>query len=536
MNILLAVSRLLLFLAPVLGMLLIARQLMQFVQLSSYQFGGYLRAVKRRPLPSFWPGGVYGLAALVLLLISLLLLKAPPVLAFVFCLLVFALLVFGAYVLTLITYREKMVKVPLVITPRVKRLYVALLLLGLLCICLLYRANASFVFAAFIPVLTPLFILLAMLVTWPLEKAIQLLYRKDASRVLSGYRADGLQVIGITGSYGKTTVKNLLYAMLSQDYPTLASPASFNTPLGLSRCIREELGPEHRFFIAEMGARHPQDIRVLCRMVKPTAGILTSIGPQHLETMGNIDKVARTKTDLIRALPGDGFAVFYNDGKRVSEAWQKAEVNKALVGSQGDDYWAEEVVLSTKGADFVLCAKTGERQAITTRLTGEHNVANILLAAAMARHFGVSLPKIAEALSGVMPIASRLQTYIHQKGYTVINNGFNSNPDSSRKALEVLSAHPGRLIVVTPGFIELGRQEASSNQRLGNDIAAVAQEAILIGEKHTKPILAGLLESGMPRENIQVFRSLAEANEFITATYGRGDVLLYENDLPDHYA
>ena len=536
MNFFLSLTYIFLWLAPVTGMLILARQIMQFVQLSSYQFGGFLRTVRRRPIHCFWPGAAFSLGSLILLLIGLLIVKAAPVLAFVLSLFVFLVLQYLAYLLSLYTYREKAVKVPLVMTARIKRLYITLLFVGMAHVCLFYCGGLSFVLSGFIPALTPLWVVLAMLLVWPLEKSIQLLYRMDAKRVLNACRKTGLEVIGITGSYGKTTVKNLLYAMLSQSQPTLASPASFNTPMGLSRCIREELGPEHRFFIAEMGARHPQDIRVLCRFVSPKYGILTSIGPQHLETMGSIERIASTKTDLIRSLPGDGFAVFHNDGKRVSDAWSKAEIAKAIVGSPGNDLWAENIVLTTEGASFTICQKTGERWPVTTRLSGAHNIINILLSAAMALQLGVSPDKITQALTEVAPIASRLQTYTHQNGYIAINNGFNSNPDSSKKALEVLAAHPGRLIVVTPGFIELGRHEASSNRRLGNDIAAVAQIAILIGEKHTRPIKAGLIESGMPEDSIHVFASLMLANEYIEKTYGLGDVILYENDLPDHYA
>ncbi len=100
----------------------------------------------------------------------------------------------------------------------------------------------------------------------------------------------------------------------------------------------------------------------------------------------------------------------------------------------------------------------------------------------------------------------------------------------------MLSSYPGRHVVVTPGFIELGRQEEQSNRRLGSDIAAVAQMALLVGEKHTMPIREGLLENGMAEENVHVFASLAQANEFVQENCGPGDVVLYENDLPDHYS
>ena len=535
MNLFIWLARLILWIAPVLAMLLAVKQLMQFVQLSSYQAGGYLRTIRRLPIKCFWPGLATALLSLLTLLLGQLALKAPPFVAFLLCLVLLAVLLVCGYTIGLIAYREKTVKVRLVFTNRIKRLYVALLLVGLLATWLMYAMRLFFGSSALLPFLLPLWLLLAMLLTWPVEKGLAMLFRLDASRILSGYKKTGLVVIGITGSYGKTTVKNILYAMLSQMAPTLASPASFNTPLGLSRAIREDLGPQHRFFIAEMGARHPQDIRVLCRMVGPSLGILTSIGPQHLQTLGSIQKVRDTKYELIRALPKDGFAVFNDDGRFVSECWQKTTIPKALVGSPGSDIWAEEVELSTQGSAFTICLPDGRRARVKSQLSGEHNVRNILLAASLALHLGLSLSKIALALEEVAPIPSRLASSVHPKGFTVINNGFNSNPDSSRKALEVLAAYPGRLVVVTPGFIELGRQERRANRRLGNDIAAVADLAILIGHKRTRPVKEGLLESGMAAEDIEVFASLHEASIFIEQAFGPGDVLLYENDLPDHY-
>ncbi len=530
-----ALALLILWLAPVMAMLLSVKQLMQFAQLSSYQAGGFVRAVLRLPAKCFWPGLALGAASLLALFLSSYTLRLPPFWALVSAVFFLAILLLVGYLIGFIAYKEKTVKVRLVGTARVKRLYASLMLVGALLCLALYKLGLPFGSSALLPMLAPLWVLLAMFLSWPVEKGIQLLYRADASRILAGYRQGGLQVIGITGSYGKTTVKNILYAMLSKSRPTLASPASFNTPMGLTRCVREELGQQHLFFIAEMGARHPQDIRVLGRMVRPDLGILTAIGPQHLQTLGSVSRVRDTKYALIEALPEDGYAVFNDDGQLVSECYQKTTKPKALVGGPDSAAWAEDISLGTQGSSFTLCLKDGSREAVTTRLSGEHNVRNILLAAAMARHLGVSPRHIAEAAGEMQPVASRLQTYTHQKGYLVINNGFNSNPDSSRKALEVLSGHPGRLVVVTPGFIELGRQENSSNRRLGNDIAAVAQTAILVGEKHTRPIKAGLLESGMAEDSIHVFPSLMEANLFIEEFFGPGDVLLYENDLPDHY-
>ncbi len=526
----------LLSLAAVASMLPASKRLMQYFQLGSYQFGAFARSFMRQIKKCLWPGLALGLAATLLSLAVIPALRWPPVPAIIFSVMMAVLILLAGYVIGLVTYREKKVKTRLVITSRVRRLSVALLAEGLLLSFLLLRLTQRFWIPALIPFLMPLWFVLAAYIMWPVEKGIQMLYQKDAKGILNQYRASGLVIIGITGSYGKTTVKNILAAMLSQRYPTLASPASFNTPMGLARCIREELGQQHLFFIAEMGARHPRDIRVLSRFIRPHAGILTSIGPQHLQTMGSIQQIGTTKYDLIRSLPPDGFAVFNFDGKYVSEYYGKTGIPKALAGIPGSDLWAEDLDLFPEGSRFTLCLPSGDRLACETRLAGDHNVRNILLAALMAMHYGITPGEIRNALMTVNPPASRLQVTMHGKGYKVINNGFNSNPDSSRKALQVLSSYPGRHVVVTPGFIELGRQEEQSNRRLGNDVAAVAQIALLVGEKHTRPIREGLLESGMAEENVHVFASLMQANEFIRENCGPGDVVLYENDLPDHYS
>jgi len=536
MNALARLLHLLLWFSPALAMLPAARQLLQFYQLSSYQAGGYLRALRRMPVRAFWPGLTLCACSLLLQFLASLCLSWPPVPAALAFLLFSLLILLSGFVIGMAAYREKRAKTPLVKTARVKRLSATLALVGFLVCLALLRLLPAMGLSALVPALLPLWLLLAGLLTWPVEKLVQAAYLRDARNILETAKRGGLTAIGVTGSYGKTTVKNILAAMLSQKAPTLASPASFNTPMGLSRCIREELGQQHLFFVAEMGARHLQDIRVLCRFIRPSAGILASIGPQHLETMGTIQRVRDTKFDLIKSLPEDGFAVFGDDGKFVTACYEQCRVAKALAGGPGSDAWAEGVELSPEGTRFTLCLKTGERLFCQTRLVGEHNVKNILLAALMARRFGVSPGQIQRAVEEVSPPPSRLQSSLHTAGFMVINNGFNSNPDSSRKALEVLSAHPGRRVVVTPGFIELGRLESASNRRLGNDIAAAAQEAVLIGEKRTRPIREGLLESGMPPENIHVFPSLEIANRFIRAAYGPGDVVLYENDLPDHYA
>ncbi len=535
MNAMVSFSRFVLWFMPAVAMLPAGKLLMQYFQLSSYQFGGFLRTLYRQRLRVFWPGLVLTLLSLLFTFLASLAQGAPLWVEALVALLCAGLILLSGIGIGFFSYQEKKAKKRLVVTARVKRLALAWLTVGLIVSALLRRFVVMGFSALVVPVLLPLWLIIAAYLMWPVEKGVQQLYRQDAKNILEAYKKGGLVAIGITGSYGKTTVKNILASMLSQQYPTLASPVSANTPAALSRCIRDEMGPQHRYFIAEMGARHPQDIRVLSRFIKPSVGILTAIGPQHLETLHSEEKVLETKYALIKGLPADGFAVFSNDGRHVSTGYRRAEINKALVGEKGDDLWAEDIVLSPEGSTFTLCTKEGIRQPCETRLAGEHNIRNILLAAATALHLGVSPAQVAQGIGLMKAVAFRLQASRHPRGYTIINNGFNTNPAASLKALEVLAAHPGRHVVITPGYIELGRHEEAANRQLGRDIAAVAQEVLLVGIRRTLPIKQGLVEAGFDEAQIRSFPSLTEANRYAAQTYGEGDVLLYENDLPDQY-
>ena len=208
--------------------------------------------------------------------------------------------------------RPKKAKKPLVITARVKRLWVTAAVLLAALLTGLYFAGISLL-GAVLTVLTAslawIWVGVANLLNLPVEKGIARHYVNDARRILRAM--PGLIVIGITGSYGKTSAKNFLYTLLSSKYNVLMTPESYNTTMGVVRTIREQLRPYHEIFIVEMGAKNPGDIREICELVRPKYGILTAIGEQHLETFKTIDNIIRTKFELADAIPADG-AVFLN--------------------------------------------------------------------------------------------------------------------------------------------------------------------------------------------------------------------------------
>ena len=538
------VAGLLIVLSAAAASLLAARRTVHYFQLESYQFRGYRKTLSRQWDKAFVPGLILGaavLAAVIALAAAEALFSPAGTAAGILpAVLLGAGILLCAWLTRKNQLKEKEKK-PFAMTARVKRLYVALLIvLAGLCAALwfvFFAGSGRFLFLAvfaLIPLGLPLWTALAGLLAWPVEKLIQYAYLTDARKKLMAN--DRLIRIGITGSYGKTSTKFILAGILSQKYNVLATPASFNTPMGLTKVIRERLTPAHQVFIGEMGARHRRDIRDLCALVHPTIGILTSVGPQHLDTFGSIENITATKYDLIEALPPDGTAYFQNDGGIVTGLYEKTVKPKRLVGVPGSAAWAEDVQVGPGGSSFTLCLGDGQTCRCETLLLGAHNIGNILCAAAVAADLGLSLRQIQAGVSSLTPVEHRLQIVSSAGGVTVIDDAFNTNPTSSKEALRVLSLFEGRRIIVTPGMVELGEMEAQYNREFGQAIADSADLVFLVGKKHTEPIAEGLREKGFPEENLFIFSSFDEAVAALRPMLQPGDTVMYENDLPDNYS
>lgn len=529
-------ANLLLWYAPAAAMLMASRLVVLYDQLSSYQFRGFLMALRRQWKHCFIPPCVLAAASALVCLLFGRLALAGKAMAVIAPLLGAALIVLAGYLTDVFVYRRREGKSSLKMTGRVKRLYGITALVMFLAFFFLRRSLPLMGVNALLILPLPVWILLGALLVWPVERVIYELYFRDARKVLRA--RNDLTVIAVTGSYGKTTVKFYLQTLLSQKYNVLCTRQSRNTPMGVSTSIRGDLTPAHNVFIAEMGARHRGDIRELCRLVNPTIGILTSVGPQHLETFGSIENVKQTKYDLIRSLPKNGFAVFGEDHGIVRGLYEQTGVEKAIVGAEGDDLWADDVGMDDTGTTFTLCGKDGMRLPCHAPVYGAHVVRNILLAAAVALKLGLTGKQIQNGTELIAPVQHRFKVETGPDGVRRINNGFNSNPVSSRQTLAELGGgrYEGRKIIITPGFVELGKEEKHYNRELGQNIAGVADLALLVGKNRTQPILEGLKEAGFSESGIHVFGTLKEANDFYETIKQEGDLVLYENDLPDHYS
>lgn len=387
----------------------------------------------------------------------------------------------------------------------------------------------------------------------PAEKAVGQHYINDAKRRLREM-GDRLTIIGVTGSYGKTSVKFYLKTLLSAKYDVLVTPESFNTPMGVVRTIREQLRPSHEIFVCEMGARHVGDIKEICDIVHPKHGVITSIGPQHLETFFTMDNIRNTKYELADALPKGGMLFLNGDSEEVVKKAGEypgailyhASADAAPGGTSGNDagsgadgslsgYYAKDVRVSSLGTEFIVHAPDGSEETFSTRLVGGHNVINIIGAIAVANQLGIALSDLKIPVRRLEPVPHRMQL-LGRGAVTIIDDAYNSNPVGSKAAVETLGLFDGIKILVTPGMVELGDKEEEYNKAFGGYAAKNCDHICLVGRKRAEPIAAGAREAGFPEDRLKIFDRLQEALDYAYSVSGEGHkFILLENDLPDNY-
>ena len=450
------------------------------------------------------------------------------------------LITIGAGVLFGIQKKEP-TKKPLIYTARVKRLLTCFIVVNLILIIttniLYFYGNIPFINLAFIPVLlVPINACFANLVAMPIEKLIRLNYIKRAKEKLKLH--PNLKVVGITGSYGKTSVKFIITAILKEKYFTLCTPSSFNTEMGITRTVLGELKPHHEIFVVEMGADRPNDIERLCKIIAPDVGVLTAIGPQHLNTMKTLDNIIKTKYQIIENVKPGGLGVFNVGNEHVSKLFFLNTQNKVGVSINGDGnakIYAKDIKTTAQGQEFYIVTPESKFK-VVTKLLGEHNIINILLSVAVALEFNVDVNKIKAAIKKLEPVKHRLELLPTHNGALLLDDSFNSNPMGSKYALDVLKEFKDKFkIVITPGMVELGAVQFTENFNFGKNIGSVADEVYIINQLNKEAIYNGLVVSGFDKNKIYFYNTFNEAFEDIKLKLDNNHVVLIENDLPDNY-
>ncbi|MDO4799044.1 MAG: UDP-N-acetylmuramoyl-tripeptide--D-alanyl-D-alanine ligase [Bacillota bacterium] len=428
-------------------------------------------------------------------------------------------------------------KKPLAYTGRIKRMLGTMLLIffaGMTLYCV--APWALVIWLAFAFLCGDGFVLAADGINRPMELLINERFYRDAQRKVS--RAPFLKVIAITGSYGKTSTKNVVASMLAPYRNTLASPASYNTKLGLTRTIRESLIPTTEVFVAEMGAKRLGEIEEIVDFLTPDLAIVTSIGEQHLETFRSLDNIVKEKSEVFQKLRSGGYAFINEEDPSLASLTLRSDVHRVSYSfRETSDFYLTDVVTSGEGSSCIFVdRKRGTRTKLWTTLLGKHNLLNILAGAAIATTIGVKPEEIAAVVTTLKPVTNRLSTR-KEGDILILEDAFNSNPIGAKAALDVLQslATNGKRIIMTPGMIELAEKEYAVHFHFGQQIAAVCDYVILVSERQTRHIREGLAASGYDMNRVQVVPTMSAAFQAMRSVASAGDVVLIENDLPDAF-
>jgi UDP-N-acetylmuramoyl-tripeptide--D-alanyl-D-alanine ligase len=380
---------------------------------------------------------------------------------------------------------------------------------------------ATAVIAATLPAIVDL----ALLVTAPIERRLASRFVRSATEKLNAIKP---RVVAITGSYGKTSTKLYIGHLLGAKYITLTSPASYNNMLGLSRAINERLTAGTEIFVAEMGTYGKGEIRALCDFLQPEVAVITAIGPMHLERMGSLENIVEAKAEILERAP---VGVLNVDDPRLAEvAVEYEKRGGSLIRCSSEDPKADVYVeaegrLLAVSAHGRLLAKVDIPEGFST---------NVACAVGVALAFDIPDSSIASDLASLPQAEHRQTVHATTNGPVIIDDTYNSNPAGSSKALSTLLSlgADGRRVVVTPGMVELGREQEAANEAFGRRAAAFATDVVIVGRTNRRALLRGARNGSA---TIVLRESRTEAVAWVREQTAPGDVVLYENDLPDHY-
>jgi UDP-N-acetylmuramoyl-tripeptide--D-alanyl-D-alanine ligase len=427
-------------------------------------------------------------------------------------------------------------KKPLVITARAKRIYGAALAL-MVGIALAAALSSDLVLVWIIPVqLVPIALVAANLLLAPFEARMQARYWREARVALQLHNPT---VIAVTGSYGKTSVKHILGHVLETAGPTLITPGSVNTAMGIARIIRERLAAHHRYFVVEMGAYGVGSIERLCALTPPRIGIISAIGKAHYERFKSLDAVARAKFELAEAVRDNGGTLIVaSDVMEFARPREFIKSHRDMVVTVGGDDRADLAIRSLRQAPDGIVATIswrGTGYELRAPLFGRHQGQNLALAFAAACTLGLPPEDVVASLRSTPQIAHRLEVKRQGDGPTVIDDAYNSNPvgfESGLALLDALRQPGGRRILVTPGMAELGSEHEVEHARIGRLAASHVDVLLAVAPHRVAPLAAAFAEAA-PERDIVSCPSFAEAKNWLDRNLTGPDVVLIENDLPD---
>lgn len=377
----------------------------------------------------------------------------------------------------------------------------------------------------------------AALVERRVDAAIAQIVVGDTVAALTALAADQARrlaptctVVGITGSNGKTSTKDLLAQVLEAAGPTISPPGSFNNEIGMPLTVLRA-DTNTRYLILEMGARGIGHIAHLCSVAQPRIGVALNVGSAHIGEFGDADVIARAKGEIVEALPSDGFAVLNGDDDRTRAMSSRTRAHTMLFGEGAhNDVRAEGVVVGDDACATFELGYQGQSATVRLAFPGIHAVPNALAAATVALSVGLDLTAIAAALTSARPRSRwRMEIATNADRVTVINDAYNANPESVAAALSSAAGIPrgARLWVVLGEMLELGDGSEAAHRTVGYQAAhAGADMLMVVGTDAVEPIAQGALEAGLTSPQVMRVVNAQEAARVAAAHVVPGDVVL----------
>ena len=391
-----------------------------------------------------------------------------------------------------------------------------------------------------IDILSPIIVSVIILLFQPLAIIYRLIAIIRAKRKRLKFK--GLTVIGITGSYGKTSTKEILKIILEQKFKVLATKEHQNSEIGISRCVLDELKPEHQVFICEMGAYDKGKIRQVANIVQPRIGVVTGVNEQHLALFGSMENLmsAEGGIELTNALPENGVLILNEDSALIQNAkrWDKYQNDNVKIkiklcsAKQKTDLWAENIVVEKDWLYFKVCDKAGGSADFKINLVGRHNIENVLLAAAVAKELGMSLSEITAACKKIKPGQGAMKLFRKEGSADIIDSTYSANPDGVITSLEHLKFWSGKKIIIMPCLIELGSAAKEVHEKIGGKIGQVCDFAVITTKDWFEEIKKAAVVGGMKPENIIFSESSKEILEKIKPYCQPESIILLEGRLP----
>lgn len=501
---------------------------LQVLQILEYFNIKYLRHILIRKKQEYIFDDAFLIISIILVSINLFLkfniFYLKIILAFLLCLSLF-------YNIKLYKKRKKFSKKGLNFTKRLIRIFSLNLIFFFIISTFLfiYKLDTIIVYFIFI---TPFTLALLNSIILPLEIIINNRYFNHAIKIIKEYKPF---IIGVTGSYGKTSTKYFIYELIKDKFRAVMTPESYNTAMGITKFIRENLKKETEIFIVEIAENEVGGFKRLLKLINPNILIITSVGIQHLEEFGSKEKILNEFKYLIEhCIKKDECKnLILNKDDEFLNQFNNEKIIKISINSNNYPF-IEILDESLFGTKFKI--KIFEKETIfETKLIGKETIRNLLIAIEVSLILKISIDEVKEKVKILEPFKHRLN--VLRKGkVVVVDDAYNSNPIGAKMALDLISKYKeGRRIIITPGFIELGKKEYEENKNFGKYMKDKVDYVFLVGGKRTKPILEGLNEVNFPKEKIFVFKNFFEANDYLKTFLNSYDLILFENDLPEIY-